>query len=482
MRSLFAHIDCSGPGVALIVLAASAVSACGPQGGAVNGKAVTSHATPAATPPRGHWYRATDVQPMAMTAEQVARSKALEGIGYAAGMEPAGDFHGGAQTLIPASTQPGFNFYTSGHGPDAFLIDSSGQVRHRWHKPIAEVWPDKDVSFAYFRKARLFSEGRVLAIFEGFGLVALDVDSNVLWTYDRPTHHDVHEAPDGSFYALDRQARVVPELHPDRPLLDDGIAFLETDGQVRGRVSLLDGLLNSNYRTLAGSLLRKRIAAGREQEAEVLKREAKRFEAQPELLANVEYIGDCMHSNSVRRVGAKFAASCDVLKEGWYLVSIRELNLLAAFEVSPDFQSAKARWVMQGPWHRQHEAVPLPSGRIMLYDNLGQKTSGHGRRSRVLDIDPATGSIASEIKSALGLDLASPVGGSCQRLENGNTLIIQSTRGLAVEVTPKGQTAWIFQSPHRAGEEGELIAFLPDVIRVPEALVKPWLPAASFGR
>ena len=417
-----------------------------------------------------------------MDAAQTARSKALESIGYASGMEEATGREGGVQVLAETLVQPGLNFYTSGHGPDAFLIDASGRTLHRWHKPITEVWPDKGVPFAYFRKARLFSEGRVLAVFEGHGLVALDVDSKVLWTYDRPTHHDVHQAPDGSFYALDREARIVPELHPDRPLLDDGIVFLEADGRVRGRVSLLDGLLSSGHAPLAKSLLKKRIAKGRKLEADALEREAERLAANPELLAKVEYIGDCMHSNSVRRVGADFAAACDALEEGWYLVSIRELDLLVAFEVSPDFESATARWVMQGPWHRQHEAVPLPSGKIMLFDNLGQKTAGKGRRSRVLDIDPVTGSIVGELRTALGVDLSSSVGGSCQRLLNGNTLIIQSTRGLAVEVTPGGQTAWAFQSPHRAGESDELIAFLPDVIRIPEAVVQPWLPTANSGR
>lgn len=433
---------------------------------------------PAASQPRGHWYRARDD---AQTGEQRDRAAALESMGYASGMESAEGLGEGVGVLAEALVQPGLNFYSSGHGPDALLMDLSGNVLHRWHKPIDRIWPEKDVDFAYFRKARLFADGVVLVIFEGLGLAALDADSNVLWTYDRPAHHDVHQAPDGSFYALDRNAHVVPELHPDRPLADDGIVFLEADGTIRGRVSLLDGLISAEAVPGARAWILAQIASGKQLEEDTIEKYVDQLAENPDLLAKIDYIGDCLHTNSVRRIGSEFAAANEGLEEGWYLVSIREINLLAAFEVSDDYRTATARWLLRGGWSKQHEAVPLPDGRIMLFDNLGQTTDGNGRRSRVIDIDPASGEILHSIEGVGGVDFMSLVGGSCQRLPNGNTLVIESTRGSAFEVTPDGELAWSFHNPHRAGEDEELIAFLPDVIRVPEAFVRSWLPESDAG-
>ncbi len=460
--------------LALGVLSTCALVACGDS---------TSEGAPdeGETPgtPRGHWYKAREG---VTTGDQAERASALETIGYASGMESAEGRGAGIGVLAETLVQPGLNFYSSGHGPDAFLMDQKGNVLHRWHKPVTEIWPDKDLQFAYFRKARLFSGGRVLAVFEGHGMVALDSDSNVLWRLDRPTHHDVHEAPDGSFYALDRVARVVPRLHLNRPVLDDGIVFLDKNGIIRGRVSLLDGLLKSKFESRAKDLLDKRITEGLRLEEETRKTYAEKLAANPELMAKIDYMGDCMHTNSVRRVGRKFAAASGVLEEGWFLVSIRELDLLAAFEVNDDYSSATARWILRGDWSKQHEAVPLPNGNIMLFDNAGRRTGGKGRRSRVIDIDPATGRILRSIDGVPGVDLHSTVGGSCQRLANGNTLVIESTRGSAFEITRKGELAWSFHNPHRAGEDEELIAFLPDVIRLPEASVRNWLPASTAGR
>ncbi|MDP7572121.1 MAG: hypothetical protein QF391_11005, partial [Myxococcota bacterium] len=40
--------------------------------------------------------------------------------------------------------------------------------------------------------------------------------------------------------------------------------------------------------------------------------------------------------------------------------------------------------------------------------------------------------------------------GSIQRLENGNTLLAESDRGRAIEVTPRGEIVWEFVCPHES--------------------------------
>ena len=45
--------------------------------------------------------------------------------------------------------------------------------------------------------------------------------------------------------------------------------------------------------------------------------------------------------------------------------------------------------------------------------------------------------------------------GSCQRLWNGNTLLVESESGHVFEVTPEGERVWDFYLPKTEGGEGE---------------------------
>ncbi len=61
------------------------------------------------------------------------------------------------------------------------------------------------------------------------------------------------------------------------------------------------------------------------------------------------------------------------------------------------------------------------------------------------------------------------------RLPNGNTLIVESGNGRTFGVTPQKEIVWEFYNPHRAGENNELIAMLPQMIRIPGGALPNWL-------
>ena len=65
--------------------------------------------------------------------------------------------------------------------------------------------------------------------------------------------------------------------------------------------------------------------------------------------------------------------------------------------------------------------------------------------------------------------------GAARRQPNGNTLVTESCNGRALEVTPEGDIAWAFQTPHRAGDQDELVAVLFEVERISEDRVRSWL-------
>ena len=123
---------------------------------------------------------------------------------------------GSVTVYDPEQAQEGLTLYTSGHEAAAWLIDMEGEVLHAWRRPYSTVWekggavrrPQPD-THVYFREAMVYPNGDLLAVYEGvgdtpygYGLVKLDRDSEVLWSYLAHTHHDLDIAPDGRIYVL----------------------------------------------------------------------------------------------------------------------------------------------------------------------------------------------------------------------------------------------------------------------------------------
>jgi hypothetical protein len=67
--------------------------------------------------------------------------------------------------------------------------------------------------------------------------------------------------------------------------------------------------------------------------------------------------------------------------------------------------------------------------------------------TRVLEIDPATDKIVWQYMPKVVFSLHSGHIGGCQRLENGNTLIIEGQSGRIFEVTVENETCWEWISP-----------------------------------
>jgi len=170
--------------------------------------------------------------------------------------------------------------------------------------------------------------------------------------------------------------------------------------------------------------------------------------------------GDIMHANTVQYIGAELAAKFPFANEGDLLISVREMNVIAVLD--PDKE--RIIWAQTGPWKAQHEPVMLNNGRIIMFDNKGN--IGDGGQSRVIEFDPIRGSTHWSYIGKAEEPLFSPHWGAVQRLENGNTLILESTNGRAFEVTVEGRVVWDYRSPYRkTGKEGELVMPLLDVVR-----------------
>jgi len=341
----------------------------------------------------------------------------------------------GVTVLEPGGATGGPTLYTSGHAPAAVLIDREGRVLHEWQRAFSTVWPEGERPIAdpqpdshvFFRMARAFPNGDLLALYEaagdtpyGYGLVKLDRNSDVLWAYTGRAHHQFDIAPDGRIFAL-THGIFDDELdylgHLERPRLEDELVVLTPDGEETARFRLLTALAASPYRqmiyTLAGFAL-----------------------------------GDPLHANAVEYVDAEKAARFAFAEEGDVLLSFRELHALAVL----DPESGAITWALRGPWIGQHDPDILDTGDILLFDNFGNYDTASGF-SRVIEVDPRTAGITWQYAGTPEAPFVSRIRSDQQRLPDGNTLITESNGGRLLEVTRDGRIVWEFVNPVRGGED-----------------------------
>jgi hypothetical protein len=378
-------------------------------------------------PPPGKWRPARVAPPAPAGAETPADVKALP---YLQGYRPAED-HPVVIERDPKAAFDGLNLYVSGHAAEAVLMDMRGRTLHRWRYPLRRLWPDlaKDPEMAkleYWRRAYLYPNGDLLAIYEGLGLVKLDARSRVLWAHRGGTHHDLFVTDDGTIYTLDREGKIIPRINPRQGVLEDFVTVLDPRGTVRRKISILRAFERSPY-------------AG--------------------LLKRMPPDGDIFHTNTLEVLDGRWASRDPAFRKGNLLISVLKLDTLAILD--PERQTIV--WARTGEWRRQHQPTFVDGGRLLVFDNTG---AGPGR-SRVLELDPLTGKVSWQYGGTPGEDLFSKTLGSCQRLPNGDTLITESENGRALEVTRDKRVVWELYNPHRAGEHGELVAVLFEVVRLP---------------
>jgi hypothetical protein len=113
----------------------------------------------------------------------------------------------------------------------------------------------------------------------------------------------------------------------------------------------------------------------------------------------------------------------------------------------------------------------------MLFDNLGRPM-----QSSVIEMDPLTNEVEWDYRGSEDRPFFTESCGTAERLPNGNTLITESDNGRAFEVTSDKEIVWEFYNPHRAGADGEYIATLFEVVRLPRDFPAGWVRHGSEGK
>ena len=373
-----------------------------------------------------------------LTAEQREEVERLASLGYVSGSSaPQTD------DIITVHDRErswtGLNLYNSGHAPEAFLADMEGNVIHRWSYRFADVWPEAPVDEVprnmrdWWRRVFLLENGELLAIFEGAGVIKLDRDSNLLWAWKIGAHHDLEVLPDGRTVVLARRVGILPSVHPTEPTLEDVVLVLDESGQVLQQVSLLKSF----------------------------EREGFSFQA----TLSEDHFADIFHTNTIEVLDGRIADRVPEFAAGNVLVSMRLLDRIAVV----DLDQERVVWTKTGSFKKQHDPKILANGNLLLFDN-----NGRGEQSAVQEYDPATMELVWEYRGTAENPFYSEWCGTAQRLPNGNTLITESDYGRAFEVTPDGEIVWEFFNPHRAGEQGQYIANLLELVRLPPDFPVDW--------
>jgi hypothetical protein len=250
----------------------------------------------------------------------------------------------------------GLNFYVSGHAPEALLIDMNGNVIHRWHYKHAEdIWPtmQKNKKGSFWRRAYLYRNGDVLAIYEGIGLIKIDKDSQLVWSYSeqKKPHHDLEVAEDGSIYILTRERTTAPRMN-NKSILEDFVTILTPEGRVKRHISLLVLLDYSPYARLLNESIMKRKGNS----------------------------ADIFHTNTIELFNGELAQKSPLFRKGNVMVSMLYLNSIFII----DIDSEKMVWALgSGMWKRQHQPTLLDNGNILIFDNHFT-----GSSSQVIEFEP----------------------------------------------------------------------------------------------
>ena len=361
----------------------------------------------------GRWYPADPVV------------QQLQALGYAGGTEaPSAE---GTHTY--GEPVAGYVLYSSGHRPEARLIDRAGQVRHRWHLPFEEAFPGADearhVGAGSWRAVAPLADGGLLAVHEGLGSVSLHRDGTRRWAQLDGSHHDIVPLDDGTAWFLTRRVSRRGEV----PVLEDHLTHRGADGSLLAQHSLLAALETSPWRGWIDP--------------------------------DVEGIrGYLLHTNSLHRLVAP--GYHPAFQPGRFLLSMRHLDALLVFDPG----AGGFVWASKGAWSRQHDAQQGPSGRLWVFDNRG----AGDERSRVLGLDPSQ---PTKVVRSWGADegLHSAILGAVQELPGGHLLVTESMTGRCVEVDGTGQVVWEHVNPERVQQGDETLQAVIFACR--------WIPETS---
>jgi len=307
---------------------------------------------------------------------------------------------------------PGLTLFAPLCGKEAFLISMAGKLIHKWDLPTTsgghvELLPNGHLMFA----------GKVedgpLAHLEGAAgfLMEMDKDGKIIWEHRDPYHHHTFHRLDNGNTLYPRWVEVPKEMAEQ---VQGGLPGYGKDGKMWGDAIVeIDGQGNVVWEWIAHE----------------------RLDPEKDTIWPV-----CTHAEWTHITAIDLMENGDIL-----LNAMRLSSVLLIDKKSGD---VKLRWG-KDELSLQNWACVLKGGNILIFDN-GWQSYGEGQGfSRVLEFDPKEQKVVWGYEEDPPHFLFSSFLGSCQRLPNENTLLLEGTTGRMMELNNKGVMVWEYINPYR---------------------------------
>ncbi|MDH3389328.1 MAG: aryl-sulfate sulfotransferase, partial [Gammaproteobacteria bacterium] len=238
-------------------------------------------------------------------------------------------------------------------------------------------------------------------------------------------HHDMHRLPNGNTLVLCAALVDEPAISPNT-LVDDCLMELDWEGNIVWEWYTFEHFDQFGFSDEAKQMIS-------------------------------DMGGDWGHANSLSIIPAN-THSHPAFTPGNIMISYRQLNTIVVI----DRQTGDIVWKI-GPENSvtigQHDAYMIAGGRpgagnIMAFDNGLRAGFPPVSRpfSQVVEIDPMTNQVVWSYNATFSgfpqWDFFSPIISGAQRLENGNTMITEGTKGRLFEIAPNGEIVWEFWNPY----------------------------------
>jgi hypothetical protein len=317
---------------------------------------------------------------------------------------------------LPSKAYNGYTLFAPMESYGVWLIDMQGRFVHHWDMTLqpglyGTLLPNGHLLYAGKLPDALFPE------FGGISgkLIEVDWDGNLVWEYKDPyMHHDFHRLPNGNTLTL---------------------RWVATPGDIVSKVK--GGIPGTEREGVMWADSLREVTPKGEVVWEWLSYE--HLDPETDAICPLCYRAEWTHTNA-----------CFPLSDGNILVCPLTLNtILIIDKASGDI---KWRWG-KGELAHPHDANMLENGNILVFDNGSHRPStpespyGWMAFSRVLEVDPKSGSIVWEFKDQSQLRFYASFISGCQRLPNGNTLICEGPTGRFFEVTPDKELVWEYVNP-----------------------------------
>jgi hypothetical protein len=325
----------------------------------------------------------------------------------------------GFRGMDRAHAYPGFTMFApmAATNRTVYLIDMEGQIVHRWEMPYAP-----GLHGYLTDRGTLFYNGKIpnethlgKAPFMGGAVMEADWNGKVLWEVKNPEHHhDAIRLNNGNVMLICarelspaiarrvRGGRAGSEYEGGR-MNADYLLEVTTDGKVVWEWRVEDHLDPENDR-IAG-----------EQDAR----------------------DEWTHANGLSE-----------MPDGNILLSCRNTSTVMMI----NRKTGNVDWKLGAPpLSGQHAPYLLENGHVLLFDNGPHRLDETFPYSRVLEIDPATKSIAWKYQESPTQNFFSDRISNAVRLRNGNTLINEGMFGRFFEVMGDGRVVWEYVNPFFGG-------------------------------